>query len=1163
MAGYTYSFGAGSDDAWLVRVDASGNLLWNQTYGGVLYDTARSVVLTGDGGFALAGETYPGGFGNYDAWLVRVDASGNLLWNQTYGGANDDYAWSGVQTSDGGYALAGETHSFGAGGSDFYFVKTAPELLDYTVGLTVQNTAFDVPPGTYWNYIVVDTSSWNIVKNFTLAANGSTTFSDPMFADGGTFYVTQIPKAGYNPIISAEPNDEHSSAAVINSTTAQVNLGMFGGANVTFNNTPPGFTVQNIVTDIPPDSDWNYLITDLNSTIVYKNFTLPAGGGNVTFTDAVFLNGGQFLVTATSKYGYSPDVTAVCSNGTAFLFSKIQVLLTISANASTVVTFTNDEAGAFAFAKLGDLIPPDWFYNIPPRQPVPFQSACPIDIDNDGKADLVLGKPMAILVNLTDLPQANGLISVRFDGGTFYTQPVTADDIINKRVISFPAIVPNAAGKNKQITGNYTLGANVGPLTTTTVSVKATKDLTLYFVWMTNTAYGNVDEQTFKNNVGNITAFINATYPVKNVTVYATYTGKSVTGTSGPFSTIAKGKTAIETDCTSVKNALSKYSLTASATTIGIGICPNNTGKPDYFSVKGTATSNYSGAVGFSKGPGTKGVVVLDGYYAAGAHEVAHTFKLYYAVPEQYVGKYSATGGMPSNGVWAEQSQWRTGISFMGLIEKGSFNTTWEDNVYTYYWLFRNLTVTAGDPEIVQTNGLIHQDGTVEFTSDWYHTMGTPDPIDPGNYSLKFLDASNHTLNETSFDAQFFDNIDPGTSMGQDIIVDPKFGTVDSDTASFGFATEYPEGTASVQILNNTDPQHPTVIDTVNATDIIDLQPPTTTEAYFTDSDFNPINSFDCLFTPSYYSYYKMTATNPGTFYYNLQVKNNDPAGRFTVTVKIPSDFDLKRLSPRTSPVQIDGKAVYYSISAGGLLKVSNIKINQSQTVTLTVHLDYALTDGCGSQLFKLSSPTTYSKAYAFNATLNSTQVATANIAAVGKKVTAIGGLIKDLLGEPKGGLVVTAINKTGSVVATVISPSDGFYFVAVPAGTYTVKISNSFGTLLAQTYNFKVDKDQFVEKDFTLWLCTFDAAVMGFVKDDLGNGVSGVTVKLLKSGTLMATTTTNLGGYYVFRFFQPGQYTVQITVPPGYTAAVTSKTVWINLAETETVNFNLSLTGP
>ena len=682
LAGYTSSFGAVGGDAWLVKVDASGNAMWNKTYGGAASDYAMSVVLTSDGGYAMAGETDSFGAGNNDFWLVKVDASGNMLWNKTYGGALSDVAWSVVLTSDGGYAMAGETASFGAGGGDFYLVKTAPELLDYSVGLTVQNTALAVPSGTWWNYLVVDTSTWTTVKNFTLPANGSITFNDPMFADGGTFYVTQVPKAGYTPLINAEPNDEHSSAAVINSTTAQVNLSMFGGANVTFNNAPLGITVQNIVTDIPPDSDWDYLITDLNLTIVYKNFTLPAGGGTVTFNDTVFLNGGQFLITATSKYGYSPDVTAVCSNGTAFFFSKLQVLLTIVATyTSTVVTFTNDEAGAFAFASLGEPTPVDWFYNIPPRQPVPIQAACPISIDGDSAVDLVLGKPMTIVVNLTGLlPVANGEISVRFDGGPVYTKQVSADDIINKRVISFPTMVPNAAGKSKQVTGTYTLGAQTGSLTPTPVTVKATNDLKLYFVWLDNTAYGHVDEATFNENVARMTEFINATYPVKNVTVYASYTGKSVAGKSGPFTSLktgtTSGKAAIETDCTTVRDACSKYGLAKNAYTIGIGICPNNTavdGKPDYFSHKGTPTQNYSGAVGFSKGAGTKGVVVLDGYYGGGAHEVGHTFKLYYTIPEQYdMAQYKATGGMPSNGIWAQQQQWRTGISFMGLIEKGS-----------------------------------------------------------------------------------------------------------------------------------------------------------------------------------------------------------------------------------------------------------------------------------------------------------------------------------------------------------------------------------------------------------------------------------------------------------------------------------------------------------
>ncbi len=1170
LTGVTASFGVGIENFWLVKVDASGNEMWNQTYGGGAtgYAEAYSVVQVSDGGYALAGYINPYDAGSEYFWLVKVDASGNAMWNQTYWGVSPaDEAYSMVQTSDGGYALAGYTDLYGAGHGDFFLVKTAPELLEYSVGLTVQNTAMGAPPGTWWNYIVVDTSSWSIVKNFTLPANGNITFADPLFAVGGTFYVTQVPKSSYSTIIEAAPYDQNSSAYAYNSTTASVSLSEFGGAYVTFNNAPAGLTIQNIVTNIPPELDWNYLITDLNSTIVYKNFTLPASGGSVTFTDAVFMNGGQFLVTATSKYGYSPDVTAVCSNGTAFIVNELQVLLTTGVGASTVVTFTNDEAGAFAFASLGEPTPVDWFYNIPPRQPVPVQAACPISIDGDSAVDLVLGKPMTILVNLTGLPQANGQISVSFNGGPISTMQVSVDDIINKRVISFPTMVPNTAIKNKQVTGTYTLGTQTGSLTPTPVTVKATNDLRLYFVWLDNPAYGHVDEQTFMNNVRNITAFINATYPVKNVTVYASYNGKSVTGVSGPFSTLAKGKAAIETDCTAVRDACSKYGLAKNIYTIGIGICPNNTalGKPDYFSHKGTATQNYSGAVGFSKGAGTKGVVVLDGYYGGGAHEVGHTFKLYYGIPEQYSGQYKATGGMPSNGIWAQQQQWRTGISFMGLIEKGSVDTTWEDNIYTYYWLFKNLTVTANDPEIIQTNGLIHQNGTVEITSDWYRTMGTADLIDPGNYSLRFADAENNTLSEVDFDAEFFCNIDGGFSVGQDIIEDPRFGTQESETASFAFAVEYPPETAKIEILNNTDPtQPPPIIETIEAEDVINLQG---TKAYFTDSDFNPIESFDCIFTPIRTNVYKMTNTNPSTIYYNLQIKNNDPTGPFTVTIKIPSDFELKPLSPRAKPVQIDGKPVTYSISTDGVLTVSNIEIEQNELATLSLHLEYKL-KGASTQ-YPPNAQTSFAKQYEFNATINSTQTITANVNAVGKKVTAIGGLIRDLLREPKGGLTITITTKSGSVVGTVISPNDGFYFMTVAPGTYNIKIRNSLGTLLTQAKNIKVTQDGFVEQNFLLLLSTIDASISGFVKDSNGNAIPGVTVKLFRSGVfgdddaVLATTTTNIGGYYSFRFYLPGQYTVKITVPPGYTTDVTSKTVWINVAESETVNFNLIPTGP
>ncbi len=107
LAGYTESFGAGNTDFWLVKTDASGTEQWSQTYGGTRRDEAYSVVKTSDGGYVIAGFTNSFGAGNDDAWLVKVDASGTAQWSQTYGGAGDDLAMCVVVTNDGGYALTG------------------------------------------------------------------------------------------------------------------------------------------------------------------------------------------------------------------------------------------------------------------------------------------------------------------------------------------------------------------------------------------------------------------------------------------------------------------------------------------------------------------------------------------------------------------------------------------------------------------------------------------------------------------------------------------------------------------------------------------------------------------------------------------------------------------------------------------------------------------------------------------------------------------------------------------------------------------------------------------------------------------------------------------------------------------------------------------------
>ena len=97
---------------------------WNKTYGGEQFDSANSLIVTSDGGYALACWSSSFGAGDDDFWLVKTDVNGNIEWNQIYSGTGDDFARSLVKTFDGGYALAGDTKSFGTVYSDFWLVKT-------------------------------------------------------------------------------------------------------------------------------------------------------------------------------------------------------------------------------------------------------------------------------------------------------------------------------------------------------------------------------------------------------------------------------------------------------------------------------------------------------------------------------------------------------------------------------------------------------------------------------------------------------------------------------------------------------------------------------------------------------------------------------------------------------------------------------------------------------------------------------------------------------------------------------------------------------------------------------------------------------------------------------------------------------------------------------
>ena len=128
IAGRTASFGAGSVDAWLLKTDELGNILWTKTFGGSGDDWGRSVQQTSDGGYILTGWTQSFGPGYFAAWLIKTDPLGDSLWIKLFGGNESDYGYyvqqSSVNPGDDGYIVGGRTTSTGAGLSDAWLIKT-------------------------------------------------------------------------------------------------------------------------------------------------------------------------------------------------------------------------------------------------------------------------------------------------------------------------------------------------------------------------------------------------------------------------------------------------------------------------------------------------------------------------------------------------------------------------------------------------------------------------------------------------------------------------------------------------------------------------------------------------------------------------------------------------------------------------------------------------------------------------------------------------------------------------------------------------------------------------------------------------------------------------------------------------------------------------------
>jgi hypothetical protein len=188
----------GFEDMWILKLDAAGNLDWQKTFGGTMDERAFSIQQTNDGGYIAAGYTKSTNgditnyYGNYDWWIVKMHSDGSLQWQKSFGGSQNDQCYSIIPATDGGYIAAGKTASnngdvtINKGAHDLWVVK-----MDETGNLQWQKTyggsgvdqAYEIKAVSSGGYVIAGSS---------YSLNGDVTGNH----GGYDFWVIRIDNAG-------------------------------------------------------------------------------------------------------------------------------------------------------------------------------------------------------------------------------------------------------------------------------------------------------------------------------------------------------------------------------------------------------------------------------------------------------------------------------------------------------------------------------------------------------------------------------------------------------------------------------------------------------------------------------------------------------------------------------------------------------------------------------------------------------------------------------------------------------------------------------------------------------------------------------------------------------------------------------------------------------
>ena len=187
IVGSTNSYGSGNDDVYVIKLDSNSNTEWSKTFDWGRKEYGMSAVVTKDHGVAITGYCNKNSFSDsgWDAFVMKLDTKGNVLWNKTIGGASQDNSRNIVENKMGELFIAGCTRSFGVGFYDVYITKltaegdlmwaktygTANDDIAYAITPTNNGFAFSGTSNGLKPFVTKCDSSGNIIWSKTIAAS--------------------------------------------------------------------------------------------------------------------------------------------------------------------------------------------------------------------------------------------------------------------------------------------------------------------------------------------------------------------------------------------------------------------------------------------------------------------------------------------------------------------------------------------------------------------------------------------------------------------------------------------------------------------------------------------------------------------------------------------------------------------------------------------------------------------------------------------------------------------------------------------------------------------------------------------------------------------------------------------------------------------------------